>query len=327
LPAPLLNNMYGFRFSQREMLVKLLSADCSGCLKAPTRYGKSTLIVNTMRAYPGITTVFTCPGEDLLRQSVKDYKEALPDRDIRLLGAGSSNRISGPDITVCSMDSLHLCDHGKVRLLIIDEPHALMTDGRIPELNKFQMARRLSFGATLEGRFDQRDLVLEGLLGPVLAERTYLEAVAEGAICPLVIILLKVRMSRQAVGGKREMVYKHTVFENPEMANMVAAVCKTLPEDWQHLIFIKQEVQADHIQEALGDDTPIAMAKVLKKKVRAQLAQDMRYNQMRRCIASDIFSTGITLHSLQCVVNASGAALRSIFHSGVGISLICYKSR
>lgn len=298
--------MHGFRFSQKALLEKFLLADCSGCLKAPTRYGKSTLIVNTMRAYPGITTVFTCPGEDLLRQSVKDFKAAMPERDIRMLGAGSSNRISGPDITICSMDSLHLCDHGKVRLLIPDEPHALMTDGRIPQLNKFQFARRLSFGATLEGRFDGRDLVLEGLLGPVLAERTYEEAVKEGAICPLVILLLKVNLHRKAVTGKRDQVYKHTIFESPEIASMMANICRLMPDDWQHLVFIRQEVQADLIQEALGDDTPIAMAKVLKKKVRAQMAQDMRFNNLRRCISSDIFATGVTFHDIRCVVNASG---------------------
>jgi len=308
LPPPLLNNMHGFRFSQKALLEKFLLADCSGCLKAPTRYGKSTLIVNTMRAYPGITTVFTCPGEDLLRQSVKDFKAAMPERDIRMLGAGSSNRISGPDITICSMDSLHLCDYGKVRLLIVDEPHALMTDGRIPQLNKFQFARRLSFGATLEGRFDGRDLVLEGLLGPVLAERTYEEAVKEGAICPLVILLLKVNLHRKAVTGKRDQVYKHTIFESPEIASMMANICRLMPDDWQHLVFIRQEVQADLIQEALGDDTPIAMAKVLKKKVRAQMAQDMRFNNLRRCISSDIFATGVTFHDIRCVVNASGGA-------------------
>lgn len=255
----------------------------------------------------------------MLRQSVKDYKAALPDREIRLLGAGSSNRISGPDITVCSMDSLHLCDHGKVRLLIPDEPHALMTDSRIPELNKFRLARRLSFGATLEGRFDQRDLVLEGLLGPVLAERTYQEAVEEGAICPLVVLLLKVNLYRQAVSGKREVVYKHTIFENGEMARKTAEICRMMPDDWQHLIFIKQEVQAENIQEALGDDTPIAMAKVLKKKVRAQMQEDMRYNQMRRCISSDIFATGVTFHDIRCVVNAAGGSFDPFIFSDHGL--------
>ena len=305
-PKPQLSAMYGFRFSQQDLLTKFLSSDYTGCLKAPTRYGKSTCIINTMRAFPNVTTVFTCPGEDLLRQSVEDFQKALPGREVVQLGGGSKTRTPSKDITVCSMDSLHLCDHARTRLVIIDEPHAIMTDTRLEQLKKFNFARKLSFGATLEGRYDQRDLVLEGFLGPILAERTYREAVTEGAICELVVIFLELQMPASITKGRRNDVYKRGLYTSENMAHKIAEICSLLPENWQHLIFIEQQVQAELVQFALNDETPIAMAKLLKKKDRKVLATDMRFNNIKRCISSDIFATGVTFHDIRCVINATG---------------------
>lgn len=308
-PQPRFELMHGFRFNQEQLLKDFLSKDMSGLLGAPTRYGKSTLIKNTLRAYTGLTTVVTAPGADLVKQLYEDIKVDLPQRDVKLIGAGSRVRYPSEDITVISMDSMDKADFGRTELLLIDEPHAAVTDSRLPILNAFQKARRLGFGATLKGRFDGKDALITGLIGPVLAERTYREAVAEGAICPLRVYLLRIPIHKRSIntGWNRNQAYKHLLYESGRMAKVANRICKELiPDEWQTLLFIKNEKQADLYLDEIGQEGTIAMAKKLTPKQREEVMERMRSDNIKRCIASDIYSQGVTFNHVRVMINLSG---------------------
>lgn len=307
-PAPKLQYMSGFRFSQQGLLTTCLNQNDSGLLGAPTRYGKTTLMINTIRAYP-VMTVVTAPGEDLIRQLYEDIKEKCPHRHVVLIGAGSKVRYPSDDITVCSMDSLSKCDVDRTRLLLIDEPHAAVTDSRLPMINSFHKARRIGFGATLKGRYDNRDVLIEGLIGPVLAERTYLEAVAEGAICPLVVLMLNVKISKGDYKStwKRDKAYKNLIYESPRIASITRKIChEIIPAKWQTLFFIKNEAQADHYIEYIGHEGTIAMAKKMNKAERLETMERMKSGEILRCLASDIYSQGVTFPDVRALVNIGG---------------------
>lgn len=308
-PKPRFELMSGFRFSQEQLLRDFLSKNMSGLLGAPTRYGKTCLIKNTLKAYTGLTTVVTAPGADLVTQLYEDIKNELPHREVKLIGAGSRVKYPSEDITVMSMDSMDKADFGRTELLLIDEPHAAVTDSRLPVLNSFQKARRLGFGATLQGRFDGKDALITGLIGPVLAERTYLEAVAEGAICPLKVYLLRIPVNKRAVNTSwnRTQAYKKVLFESPRMAEIADRLCKQLiPSSWQTLLFIKNEKQADLYLKHIGDEGTIAMAKKLTAKQREEVMERMRGDEIKRCIASDIYAQGVTFNHVRVMINLAG---------------------
>jgi len=304
-PAPKLHLMSGFRFKQRELLTSFLMKKRSGMLRAPTRYGKTTLIKNTLRAFPDVCTVVTVPGVELLEQLYKDIKEALPHREVKMLGGGSGVKFPSRDITVCSMDSLHRCEHGMVRLLLIDEPHACVSDERAPEIAKFSLARKFGYGATLVGRFDGRDMLTEGLIGPMLVERTYTEAVSEGAICPIVVYMLKMPFDPWPC-YKRTMAYNKLLHRSDHAAAVNARIMnEVLPAGWQTLSFIANENQAKTFQEAMPD-SEVAMAKLMTKQERKAIVKRLEQHELRRCICSGIFSTGVTFHELRAIVMCSG---------------------
>lgn len=304
-PKPRFDLMAGFRFNQLELVTDFLNTDCSGLLGAPTRYGKTTVIKNVLKAFPRVNTVVTAPGADLVKQLYEDIKLSLPGRDIVLLGAGSSKKTPSEDITVCSMDSLHKCDADLCRLMLIDEPHACVTDSRLPELVKFDKARKMGFGATLKGRFDQRDILIEALIGPVLAERTFKEAVAEGAVCPLVVYMIKIPISRAY--SDRDRAYKELMFKNEKVAKAIKWICRTLlPEDWQTLVFIKNEEQAEFLLDWVGEDGTIAMAKRLTNTERKDVMERMCSSDIKRCLASEIYAQGVTFNHVRALINVSG---------------------
>jgi len=309
LPALDLSKMYGFRFSQGDLLTKALKRRQSGLIGAPTRYGKSALIYNTVRAMPHTTTVMTAPGKDLVIQMYEAALQWLPDREVKLIGAGSKTRFQSDDVTVCSMDSLDKCSFSKTKLLLVDEPHACVTDSRIPYMRAFSRALRYGYGASLTGRFDGKDPLIEGLLGPVLVNRTYQEAVKEGAICQLDVVLVVVDPADKGqCPANRDAAIRKYLFQNPVVGGITGHICDELiPQDWQTLMFIKNEKQAKYQKDFITRGNPlIAMDKLLKGDERYELTEMMKDNVLKRCLASDIYSQGVTFSDVRVVVNLSG---------------------
>lgn len=264
----------------------------------------TTLMVNTLRAYPDLPAVVTAPGVDLCQQLYDDLTgpRGIHDRPITLWGSGK--RIRAHDgIIVCSVDSLHHLQTDNVKLLLADEPHALVTEERLPKINAFTKARRIGFGATLQGRFDGRDELITGLFGSILANRTYRDAVAEGAICPLHVIFLKIELPNRWF-PTRNVAYDSLFFRNSTMANITAQICnEVIPESWQTLIFIKNEKQADLYREAIGSDSTVAMAKRMSKDERIEIANLMKRDIIKRCLCTKIYVQGVTFSDVRVLVN------------------------
>lgn len=306
LPLPQLGMMRGFRFSQKELLMMALSQGVSGGIEAPTRYGKSVLIENILRAWPGVQTVITMPGIDLLKQQVKALQKALPEREIKLIGGGSRVKFQCEDINVVSMDSLHLVDGGPVHLFIADEPHALIAESRFVHITKFKWARKYWVGATPDDRYDKRGYLLEGLMGPSLAVRTYREARAEGAVANIKVALVVWEYEPRATGD-RDSSYKSLLYLNEAVGHFVRHLSnQVIPKEWQTLVFIDNEKQADMLAEMIGRDISVAMAKKLSAKEREAMTARVERNHITRAICSNIFIQGVTFHDLVVLVNAAG---------------------
>ena len=305
LPPPRFDLMRNGRFSQDRLVKEAIEKGYSGLIDAPTRYGKTYMMMNLIRCFPNVNTVVTLPGTDLIKQTHKDFKELLSDRDIKGIYQGSKNAIQGDDITIISMDSLHKANFEDTKLLIVDEPHALVTDGRLSDFQEFINARKYGFGATLSGRFDNADKLLEGLIGPTLSSISYSEAVAEKAICPVKVYMLKIEFEPFKC-FHRNHGYKALLWEQKEFANILKRMLtEVIPETAQTLVFIKNEKQVKFLKKEIPEAT-VAMAKVLTTKERDKLLEDMQAGTITRCLASDIYSQGVTFPDIACIINACG---------------------
>jgi superfamily II DNA or RNA helicase len=301
--------MSGFRFSQQQLLTDALIQDSNGLIGAPTRYGKTTLMVNTLKAYPNLTAVVVAPGVDLVKQLYADLlgpRGLPPGREVRLICGSKGKKQAGPGgVTVCSVDSLGKIDTGVVDLVLADEPHALVTDSRLRLIDAFTKARRLGFGATLKGRFDGRDQLIEGVFGHVLVERTYKEAVEEGAICPLHILFLKVEIEPRQFRD-RNSAYNSILFHSHSAANLAKEICDIIPAEFQTMVFVKDEKQAEMLQETIGRDSTIAMAKRMTNKEREECDRLMKENIIKRCLCTKIYVQGVTFSDVRVLVNLEG---------------------
>lgn len=286
---------FGFTLEDPEGL--FLLGDC-------TVVHNSIGIINTVRAYDEeVPTVITVPGQDLVRQTWDMVEACFPHRHPKWVKSATSKQ---SDLIVCSIDSLHHCDRTRTKLLIIDEPHASAADSRIPQIKEFKEARKIGFGATLKGRFDQRDLVIEGLIGPILTNKTYREAVAEGMICPITVIHVDLTFDPWNTEDRNQ-VMRYLLYQSPRVAAIARYVSEFLPADWQTLMFIKNEKQADYFHAQLQNTTiPVAMDKKLTAKQRKELTAAVKSGEVTRCICSDIYIQGVTFSLLRCLMNLSG---------------------
>lgn len=270
----------------------------------------TSLIANTIRAYPTCKTCLVAPGVDLVKQLHADMTEGkfkLEGRRVSIVCTGRT-KIPTPilpgDVVVCSVDSLNKLDPTEYDLLLADEPHELVTEERLRKMNAFTKARRLGFGATLTGRFDGRDKLIEGLFGPVIVERTYREAVAEGAICPLEVIFLNVKIDPRHFFN-RQRAYDSLFFRNPHVAELIAKMChEVIPPDFQTLIFIRNEKQAEYLLDFIGTETCIAMAKRLTTKEREEVTEKLKGDKIKRCLCSKIYAKGMTFSDVRVLINA-----------------------
>ena len=305
LRDPRFDLMHGFRFNQREFVETGLLRGYSGMMGAPTRYGKSTCLLNILRAYPTAPAVVLAPGKTLLKQTLAEMRDQIPDREVKLIGGGSTVKYQSDDITIVSMDSVHKIDKAAVRLVLVDEPHAIASAGRIGHVPGFHLARKIALGATLKGRYDGRDAMLEGIFGPILSEVTYREAVDMGAVCQIKVPMIQIPIRPEP--GNRERIYKSQYLENDRLMKIVADMSNRLiPKEDQTLMFIKQEKQGRRLLQHVGEHVPLVMDKVLTSKERDAITEAVEKNHVARVVCSDIFVQGVTFHDIRYLINTSG---------------------
>jgi superfamily II DNA or RNA helicase len=301
----------GLRWFQKDWIVDALKCGNSGLIGAPTRFGKTFGMEAIVRAFPHAVTVITAPGVDLCRQLLEHFKTAFPHRDVRGVFSGSCSSKQSDDITVCSIDSLDKMDPNITELLIIDEPHAAVSDERLPKVASFVRARKYGFGATLKGRFDQKDRLIEGLIGPVISNVTYRQAVDYKAISPLKVIFVKIPFSKDTLPGNfldRDIVYQRLLTQSSRTAAVVKKMMdEVIPQDWQTMAFIRDEKQAEFFMaHAMPPTGTIAMAKRMKTKERAAVTKGIVDNEIVRVLASNIYVQGLTFPDLRVVINLAG---------------------
>jgi superfamily II DNA or RNA helicase len=203
------------------------------------------------------------------------------------------------------MQSLEKLNPDDVRLLLIDEPHAILAPSVLIHMTKFKNARILAYGATMDGRFDDSDIILEGLVGPILYEKSFRQAVDEKAICDIRVYMLRVPFEPFQC-NTRDQAYNRLLLKNNAFNALVKRLsAEVIPSDWQTLIFADLVKQIELMNQFVEDGVP-AIASQMTNKERKERFAMMKTGEIKRCICTDIYSQGVTFPDLRCIINASG---------------------
>jgi superfamily II DNA or RNA helicase len=299
-----------------------------GIISCPTGYGKTHVMAalaatfprgELLRARMAPLTVVVAPTKDIADKNWADFKEILPGRDIGL--THSSKKVESGDIVVCVAASLDNVPLEECGLLIYDEVHTLTRNKALAALRAGK-ALRYGFSATPTGRYDNADIVVEGVFGPVVYACDYQTAVGHGAIVPLEVLWLEAPEPAWWCKGEFDKVkaYRRGVWRNQPYNELVARVVGRAPANSQVLCVVDKIAHMDNLlplmpgavavhaetsQKNLSDrgnnNTP-----AVSFKQRAQIYDDIKHGRTTRVVSTGIYRAGVSFPGLSVLVNAEG---------------------
>ena len=175
-----------FRETQ-DMAVALISQLDCGIIETTTGYGKSFLLSLLCKAYPTLNIVVTTSSTQVVSTLYKYLCQTIPGQVGVLYGGKDTT--SGKRVVCTTLKSLGNMPPEKVRLVFVDECHAVGDNLAGEELMKFKWARRFGFSAS-PVRNDGTARVMEALLGPTILKMTYQEAADAGMVTPMKYLML-----------------------------------------------------------------------------------------------------------------------------------------
>jgi len=303
-----------------------------GMIACPTGWGKTHIMAAICRAYPhealclrNTPTIIICaPDKDIVRKNYNDMCQIMPDREQGIVMSGQK-KIWATDIQHITIDSLHLVETDDIGILIADEVHSAASEARTEHIAAASKAMKWGMSATPTGRFDGRDIVTEGLFGPIVYTRTYQQGVEDGALVPIRVLWCKLPepsrgLERYLAYKQRESRYRHGMYRDPAVIKTITDLLSRIPDTMQTLCIMR------HIEQ-LNELVPFCMdipyvhgttsASDLQKQRRYNVAavskkeRDVRYDQVadgtiRKVLSTWVYKQGVNFPDLNVIINAGG---------------------
>lgn len=261
------------RDTQAEALC-VVAASRGGVIECPTGWGKSFLITRLSEVYPGTRILVTTRAAQVVKSLYERISEDCDDQVISRCGGGKAFK-DHSDIVVCSQQSLHHVPKEWPGLVLFDEVHNASTATTVPELVKFNVARRFGFSASPTGRGDNADRYVEALFGPTIINIPYASAVGKDLVGQITVLIKQVDGVEIPSHASEVKMQREGYWENFARNKAIASVVKEVvrPED-QIMITVKTVEHALRLSRFLPDFhlvydtvTPKKWDNFIKKKV------------------------------------------------------------
>lgn len=308
-----------FRARQDECLNTIARVPC-GIIKAVTGFGKTTLIGAAALLFPEARIDVVTKSVDVAERIVRSLRRFVPK--VGLIGDGSRRR---ERVTVITAGSLAHAD-GDADFLFADEVHQLATINFSTTIaSRYRNSRNFGLSATPYARMDNAHEVLEPLFGPMVFELTYQQAVELGLVVPVRVKWLPIRLSHNPAERFQNRVARkrYGIWTNHERNRMIAEAVREYPEDYQILILVETIEHAVYLGSQLPEFTLVYSSMdnydCSKYKKMGLLPKDYRpisdiqkhnlrdqfeRGELRRVIATDVWSTGVDFEQLNVLVRA-----------------------
>lgn len=237
------------RYYQQQAVDALIAAR-HGAISLPTGAGKSLVIMTLVRKL-GLRAVIMAPGESIARQLFDDLRLHFGVAKVGLYGDGRKD--TKQDIIVGIAASLVRVEAGtpawealgKRDVFVADESH-LVAASTFKKVCLGLMGRALYrfFLSATQFRNDGSDLLLEGLTGPVVYDKSLYDLVSEGYLAKPVHVCVTVDAESDYVGPYPQMV-QHHFYQNQRLHTVAARLACRL----HHLTKLPSLILVDHVEQ------------------------------------------------------------------------------
>lgn len=327
---PLPPGLVGIEFKEKQRLAIMEAIrEMRGVIKFATGTGKTVIAAGIISCFPKIfPTLFLVHSIDILRQAHERFLQ-YGLRSVIVKSSSKEKDIRDMDVICCSIQSLkkvndNLFLQGKIKAIIVDECHhiAKRGGGYDKQLAKFtQTYYRIGLTGTLP-RTKEGRLLLEGVIGPVLAELKMKEAVKDNLLTPPKVQLIPVKKKTEIAD-----LYRYAELYDAAVVKNKIRNLKAVRRAQQHIskgrsvLMIVQKIKhgEEIVKSGIKLGLPITFvngstAGVMRKQIMSLFEQ----KQIRCVVCTDVWREGVDIPSLDVLVNLAGgkSEVRTIQGSG-----------
>lgn len=339
-PKPDYSRLSGVSFltGQQEAIALIAVSSC-GIIKCVTGWGKSFVIGKLCKLFPSLRIVVATSSSQVVGSLYERISADCPGEVGYLYTKG--NTTEGKRVICCTLKSLAKLNPENVDMLFIDECHSIGDNDAGQTLSRFVFSRKFGFSAT-PVRNDGSALVMEALLGPIILDVGYVEAVSNDMVVPLNYIMLpctKGPSFLRDIPGPNGKLYRKDL---PEVTRKKFSYWKNdhrnecIAQAVRQILQIDPDIQilimADTLQHAillhkllpnflvahygaadLGDlksDARFAKMDLTRYKLKPRELDKIRNafakGTLKRVISTFVFKQGVDFRDLRIVVRADG---------------------
>ncbi|MFA7287453.1 MAG: DEAD/DEAH box helicase family protein [Melioribacteraceae bacterium] len=283
-----------------------------GIIHAATRSGKSIIAIGAASCFENPSILYLAPSIDIVNEIHAKFVEC----GFKACKLGDGNKKITEKIvisTVQTYSKLNLIDLAwNYNVLFADEIHLMSAEGGSLEkiLSTCMANVRIGFSATLPKKIDKQ-LMLQGLLGDTIMELSVKDGIEKhGVLSKPKVDLLVVPISKVIADLKtyRE-IYEAGIIKNTVRNNIIAKYTKSIVDLNQTvLIFCNNLEHISLISQCLNKIGVIH--ETVEGKVSGEDRQDtkekLKSGEIKCVISSTVWTEGVTLPDLACVINSSG---------------------
>ncbi len=245
-------------YYQEESIKELLEVK-HGNIQLPTGSGK-TFIFLILAKQMGLNSVIVTPSQSIFNEILKEFEKRLGRKYVG--GYGDGKKDLKKKITIAIAKSLTTLKPGteayqffrEKQMFAADESHILGSE----TLEKvchgvLQNVPYRFFVSATQTRNDGTEVLLQSIIGKNVYEKSILECIEEGFLCPLNFIILKVISPlNKYISDPLEAKREHFLY-NPNIAELIAKTANSLWTAQQEstLILVEELCQISMLKDLL----------------------------------------------------------------------------
>lgn len=319
---------YDLRENQPEFIKKVLTNRC-GRIDCPPGFGKTFMIGIIASLLPKARIDVVTRRVAVLRDRIyPELVQMVGDVGIR----GGGKNIKRGRVMCYTVGSMRHAKATDCDILFGDEVHELAADQSSAELVRWQNSRNFGLSASHDMRFDNKDLRMHGVFGPIILKVDYSQAEDANMVVPLKIKWSSVVMDYDPCGsaGDNDVEHKRAgLWRNTHRNQIISEQAREYDEDTQVLITVDTLEHALNLKKLLPEFTLVYMENGLtparKKQAvkdgfisssepymtidrRAKLTNQFELGTLKKVIATTVWNVGVSFNSLQVLIRADGGS-------------------
>ena len=315
-PVPTPAVVAGLYPEQRDCVRRLLSTMCGGMAENATGTGKTRIIASLCRAYPNSNILVVTRKRPVVIHLHRELNELVkgPDPEKPIVGiylAGKKTKAFR--INVCTAAMLgrpESVPRDWPDVIIFDECHGAAGQEIAEDLQEFAGIVKYGLSGTICKRWDNKELLLESIFGPIVSRLSDIDATELSRVVPLDVFVFRNNKGPLVSSTNPATQERQGITTNRTRNAAIKDVVDLIPDDQQAIIFVRTLEHARLLESTFlpgieifhGDLDPNDYSRILL---------DIESGALKRVIATNTLGEGVDPKALRYVIDGDWSSSRT----------------